>query len=153
MAKRGKKYLELPYTVKGMDVSFSGLLSFIEEKAPQLLKTGDYTPEDLCFSLQETVFAMLIEITERAMAHCGSQEVLIVGGVGCNKRLQEMMEIMAKERGATLFATDERFCIDNGAMIAQAGWEMFKSGQITPFEETFCTQRYRTDEVEVTWRR
>lgn len=153
MAKRGKKYLELPYTVKGMDVSFSGLLSFIEERAPQLLKTGDYTPEDLCFSLQETVFAMLIEITERAMAHCGSQEVLIVGGVGCNKRLQEMMEIMAKERGATLFATDERFCIDNGAMIAQAGWEMFRSGQITPFEETFCTQRYRTDEVEVTWRR
>ncbi|XP_052063681.1 probable tRNA N6-adenosine threonylcarbamoyltransferase [Mytilus californianus] len=152
MAKKGKKYLELPYTVKGMDVSFSGLLSFIEEKAPQVLKTGEYTPEDLCFSLQETVFSMLIEITERAMAHCGSQEVLIVGGVGCNKRLQEMMEIMAKERGATLFATDERFCIDNGAMIAQAGWEMFKSGQITPFEETFCTQRYRTDEVEVTWR-
>lgn len=152
MAKKGKKYLELPYTVKGMDVSFSGLLSFIEEKAPQVLKTGEYTPEDLCFSLQETVFSMLIEITERAMAHCGSQEVLIVGGVGCNKRLQEMMEIMAKERGATLFATDERFCIDNGAMIAQAGWEMFKSGQITPFEDTFCTQRYRTDEVEVTWR-
>lgn len=152
MAKRGKKFLELPYTVKGMDVSFSGLLSFIEEKAPQVLKTGEYTPEDLCFSLQETVFAMLIEITERAMAHCGSQEVLIVGGVGCNKRLQEMMEIMAKERDATLFATDERFCIDNGAMIAQAGWEMFKSGQITPFKETFCTQRYRTDEVEVTWR-
>lgn len=153
MAKKGKKYLELPYTVKGMDVSFSGLLSFIEEKAPQVLKTGEYTPEDLCFSLQETVFSMLIEITERAMAHCGSQEVLIVGGVGCNKRLQEMMEIMAKERGATLFATDERFCIDNGAMIAQAGWEMFKSGQITPFEDTFCTQRYRTDEVEVTDRK
>ncbi|VDI53943.1 N6-L-threonylcarbamoyladenine synthase [Mytilus galloprovincialis] len=142
LAKKGKKYLELPYTVKGMDVSFSGLLSFIEEKAPQVLKTGEYTPEDLCFSLQETVFSMLIEITERAMAHCGSQEVLIVGGVGCNKRLQEMMEIMAKERGAKLFATDERFCIDNGAMIAQAGWEMFKSGQITPFEETFCTQRF-----------
>ncbi|CAG2249406.1 KAE1 [Mytilus edulis] len=133
LAKKGKKYLELPYTVKGMDVSFSGLLSFIEEKAPQVLKTGEYTPEDLCFSLQETVFSMLIEITG-------------------NKRLQEMMEIMAKERGAKLFATDERFCIDNGAMIAQAGWEMFKSGQITPFEETFCTQRYRTDEVEVTWR-
>jgi hypothetical protein len=62
---------------------------------------------------------MLVEITERAMAHCGSTEVLIVGGVGCNKRLQDMMEIMARERGATLYATDMRFCIDNGAMIAQ----------------------------------
>lgn len=71
-----------------MDVSFSGILSYIEEKAPKLLASGDYTPGDLCFSLQETLFAMLIETTERAMAHCGSQEVLIVGGVGCNKRLQ-----------------------------------------------------------------
>ncbi|XP_064640692.1 tRNA N6-adenosine threonylcarbamoyltransferase-like [Lineus longissimus] len=152
MAKKGDKYLELPYTVKGMDVSFSGLLSHIEERALDLIESGEYTSHDLCFSLQETVFAMLVEITERAMAHCGSQEVLIVGGVGCNKRLQEMMGIMCKERNATLFATDERFCIDNGAMIAQAGWEMFKSGVTTPLEDTFITQRYRTDEVLVTWR-
>lgn len=151
-AKKGTKFLELPYVVKGMDVSFSGLLSFIEERAPSLIESGEYTAADLCFSLQETVFAMLIEITERAMAHCGSQEVLIVGGVGCNKRLQAMMEVMAQERGAKLFATDMRFCIDNGAMIAQAGWEMFRSGQITKWQDTFCTQRYRTDEVEVTWR-
>ncbi|XP_033754280.1 probable tRNA N6-adenosine threonylcarbamoyltransferase [Pecten maximus] len=153
LAKGGQKFLELPYTVKGMDVSFSGLLSFIEERAVGLVESGQYTPEDLCFSLQETVFAMLIEITERAMAHCGSQEVLIVGGVGCNLRLQEMMGKMAEERGATLFATDMRFCIDNGAMIAQAGWEMFRAGIITPLEETFCTQRFRTDEVKVTWRK
>lgn len=152
MAKRGKKLVALPYVVKGMDVSFSGLLSFIQERAESLLSSGEFTPEDLCFSLQETVFAMLVETTERAMAHTGSNEVLIVGGVGCNKRLQEMMGIMADERKAKLFATDERFCIDNGAMIAQAGWEMFCSNQVTPLEETFCTQRYRTDEVEVTWR-
>ncbi|VDL77445.1 unnamed protein product [Nippostrongylus brasiliensis] len=95
-AKRGCKLLDLPYTVKGMDVSFSGILSTIESKAPKLLASGEFTVEDLCFSLQassfvlvyETVFAMLVEITERAMAHTGSTELLIVGGVGCNKRLQ-----------------------------------------------------------------
>lgn len=165
LAKEGKKYIELPYTVKGMDVSFSGINSFIEEVrmsfcfntpsclclvstkellmhggtlpmpfrkcqaefggvwcvlvsdvhlsygllvcdtqvAKTQLAAGECTREDLCFSLQETVFAMLVEITERAMAHCGSSEVLIVGGVGCNKRLQDMMEIMARERGATLY--------------------------------------------------
>ncbi|XP_035705557.1 probable tRNA N6-adenosine threonylcarbamoyltransferase isoform X3 [Folsomia candida] len=160
LAKRGKKLLALPYVVKGMDVSFSGLLSFIEEKAETLKR--EYTPEDLCFSLQEAVFAMLVETTdpvvlniflERAMAHTGSQEVLIVGGVGCNERLQEMMNRMCEERQAKLFATDERFCIDNGAMIAQAGSEMYSAGMVTsPWEETFCTQRYRTDEVEVVWR-
>nr|CAD7600531.1 unnamed protein product [Timema genevievae] len=152
MAKRGKKFIALPYCVKGMDVSFSGILSTIEKILPQLLETGTNTKEDLCFSLQETLFAMLVETTERAMAHCGSEEVLIVGGVGCNLRLQEMMAAMCQDRGARLFATDERFCIDNGAMIAQAGYEMFNSGVVTKWDDTTITQRYRTDEVEVTWR-
>jgi N6-L-threonylcarbamoyladenine synthase len=163
MALRGKKFLMLPYVVKGMDVSFSGILSHLQVHVGStfqdhmgegcvLINDESYTPEDLCFSLQETVFAMLVEITERAMAHCGSEEVLMVGGVGCNRRLQEMMQKMAEERGAHLFATDERFCIDNGAMIAHAGAEMFCSGHVTKWEDTFCTQRYRTDEVEVTWR-
>jgi len=151
-AKEGTKFLPLPYVVKGMDVSFSGILSYIEDRAEKLLKTGEYTKADLCFSLQETIFAMLIETTERAMAHCGSAEVLIVGGVGCNLRLQQMMEIMCSERNAKLFATDMRFCIDNGAMIAQAGWEMFRAGIVTPWEETAITQRYRTDDVLVKWR-
>lgn len=74
---RGENYIELPYTVKGMDVSLSGILSFIDGIAKK------HKAADLCYSLQETVFAMLIEITERAMAHVGSEEVLIVGGVGC----------------------------------------------------------------------
>nr|XP_039260510.1 probable tRNA N6-adenosine threonylcarbamoyltransferase [Styela clava] len=155
LAKKGSKYIALPYTVKGMDISFSGILSHIEEIAKKQLKSGECNPADLCYSLQETIFAMLVEITERAMAHCESQEVLIVGGVGCNLRLQEMMGVMAEERGAKLFATDMRFCIDNGAMIAQAGWEMFRSDpkrHITPIEKSTCTQRFRTDEVEVTWR-
>ncbi|CAF0838031.1 unnamed protein product [Brachionus calyciflorus] len=152
MAKKGTKYLELPYCVKGMDVSFSGLLSFIEQKGPKLIQEKKYTPEDLCYSLQETVFAMLVEITERAMSHCDSREVLIVGGVGCNLRLQEMMKKMCDERNAILFSTDDRFCIDNGAMIAQAGYEMFKVGMFTPWEKTTITQRYRTDQVEINWR-
>ncbi|PNF25866.1 putative tRNA N6-adenosine threonylcarbamoyltransferase [Cryptotermes secundus] len=141
LAKEGKKLLPLPYVVKGMDVSFSGILSYIQKQSHQLLNSGKYSPEDLCFSLQETLFAMLVEITERAMAHCGSQEVLIVGGVGCNMRLQEMMGAMCDERGAKLFATDERFCIDNGVMIAQAGLEMFKSGNVTKWHDTTVTQR------------
>ncbi|XP_076034729.1 putative tRNA N6-adenosine threonylcarbamoyltransferase Tcs3 [Oratosquilla oratoria] len=152
MAKKGKKLLPLPYCVKGMDVSFSGILSFIEERAKNLLSSGEYTKEDLCFSLQETLFAMLVETTERAMVHCGSEEVLICGGVGCNLRLQEMMATMCKERGARLYATDESFCIDNGAMIAQAGYLMFKCGTTIPVEKATVTQRYRTDAVFVTWR-
>jgi N6-L-threonylcarbamoyladenine synthase len=86
--------MPLPYTTKGMDISLSGILSSIEaytsdkrfRNDSQLRSIDDtdvFTPQDLCFSLQETVFSMLVEITERAMAHIGSKEVLIVGGVGC----------------------------------------------------------------------
>ncbi|GAB5590946.1 putative tRNA threonylcarbamoyladenosine biosynthesis protein kae1 [Umbelopsis nana] len=145
-AKIGNKFVSLPYTVKGMDVSFSGILSYIETLANDQLKTGDVTPEDLCFSLQETLFAMLVEITERAMAHIGSQEVLP------NERLQETMGKMAEQRNGKVFATDERLCIDNGIMIAQAGLLAYSTGYQTPLENTTCTQKFRTDEVYVAWR-
>ncbi len=96
--------------------------------------------------------------------------VLIVGGVGCNRRLQEMMQAMVEERGGHLCAMDHRYfilqnfaifgsfnfnfnlifmftfsllryCIDNGAMIAQAGIFSFQMGLTTPLEDAGCTQR------------
>jgi N6-L-threonylcarbamoyladenine synthase len=172
LAKKGKRLVDLPYVVKGMDCSFSGILSAIDalaaslglnrelddtdetELLPQVDADGNIRPSraDLCFSLQETLYAMLVEITERAMAHVGSQDVLIVGGVGSNERLQEMMGVMARDRGGSVYATDERYCIDNGIMIAQAGLLAYKTGFRTPLEESTCTQRFRTDDVFVTWR-
>jgi len=148
MAKGGKKLINLPYVVKGMDVSFSGILTAIEK----IKKEGKESDEDLCFSLQETIFAMLIEITERTMAHCGQNSVLIVGGVGCNKRLQEMMGVMASERGGKLCAMDHRYCIDNGAMIAQAGIFAYQHGIRTAMEDSQVSQRHRTDKTDVIWR-
>ena len=163
LAKKGSRLVDLPYVVKGMDCSFSGILATIDALAVSLglnrAEQADHqTPDDqptradLCFSLQETVYAILVEITERAMAHVGSKQVLIVGGVGSNERLQEMMGIMARDRGGSVFATDERYCIDNGIMIAQAGMMAYKTGFRTPLKESTCTQRFRTDEVFVGWR-
>lgn len=153
LAKKGKKLLDLPYTVKGMDCSFSGILAAADLLAAQMKEgKADFDAADLCFTLQETMYAMLVEITERAMAHVGSNQVLIVGGVGCNERLQEMMGMMAKERGGSVFATDERFCIDNGIMIAHAGLLAYKTGYRTELKDSMCTQRFRTDEVFVEWR-
>ncbi len=126
-----------------------------ENCASGVVPQGKVTKADLCFSLQETLFAMLVEITERAMAHCGATEVLIVGGVGCNKRLQHMMGVMAAERGGIVCGMDHRYCIDNGAMIAQAGLLAHRASAANsrvPIARATCTQRFRTDEVEVTWR-
>lgn len=150
LAKQGARYAPLPYAVKGMDLSMTGILAQVEQLAKE--RPMRYSMEDLCFSLQETLFAMLVEITERAMAHVQSSQVLIVGGVGSNRRLQEMMAQMAAERGGSVYATDERFCIDNGIMIAQAGLLAYRVGITTPIADSVCTQRFRTDDVLVAWR-
>lgn len=155
LAKKGEKLIDLPYQIKGMDVTLSGILTHIERSTEGWLKNG-YTEADLCMSIQETMFAMLVETVERAMALTNSKQVLLVGGVGCNERLQEMMDIMAKERGASLCATDERYCVDNGAMIAHTGILMYESGfrpDPNNWKTTAITQRFRTDEVDITWRK
>lgn len=146
LAKEGKELIDLPYSVKGMDVAFSGILT----AAIQLRKQGKRL-EDLCFSLQETCFAMLVEVTERAMAHVEKDEVLLGGGVVQNKRLQEMVRIMAEERGAKMFVPPGSLCVDNGAMIGWTGIVMHGAGLRTELGDSAVRQRYRTDEVDLPW--
>ncbi|MEE9116459.1 MAG: bifunctional N(6)-L-threonylcarbamoyladenine synthase/serine/threonine protein kinase [Thermoplasmata archaeon] len=147
LAEKGDKLLQLPYSVKGMDVSFSGILT----AALNLYKKGE-TLEDVCASLQETSFAMVTEVTERAMAHLEKDEVLLGGGVACNRRLGEMVGRMAKDRGASKFVPKPSLCVDNGAMIAWTGFLEYKSGIRMTIDDTQINQRFRTDDVDVTWR-
>ena len=146
LALNGEKYLELPYTIKGMDIAFSGLMTaalkhYEKEKL-----------EDVCYSIQETAFAALTEVTERAMAHTEKKQVLLGGGVASNNRLREMVQIMAEERNADFFVPEKKLCIDNGAMIAWLGVLMYNSGVRMSVEESNIDQRFRTDMVDVTWR-
>ncbi|MFH1682713.1 MAG: KEOPS complex N(6)-L-threonylcarbamoyladenine synthase Kae1 [Candidatus Woesearchaeota archaeon] len=136
LALKGE-YVELTYVVKGMDTSFSGILN----KVKQLLEKG-ISKEDLCFSVQETCFAMMAEVSERALAHTGKKELLLVGGVGANKRFCAMLEIMCKERGVVFSKVPMKLAGDNGAMIA---WEGFlrKDEYGDEGVKTF----WRTDEV------
>jgi N6-L-threonylcarbamoyladenine synthase/N6-L-threonylcarbamoyladenine synthase/protein kinase Bud32 len=147
LAKKGTRYLALPYSIKGMDIAFSGLLTAAENA----LQKGEKL-EDVCYSIQETTFAMLTEVTERAMAHTEKKEVLLGGGVASNKRLQEMVQTMSRDRGATFFVPSKDLCVDNGAMIAWLGFLMYNSGLRMSIDESIINQRFRTDMVEVTWR-
>lgn len=147
LAKKGQKYLKLPYSIKGMDIAFSGLLTAAE----QYVRKGKKL-EDTCFSIQETTFAALTEVTERAMAHTEKNEVLLGGGVASNKRLRDMVKTMAQERDASFFVPSKDLCIDNGAMIAWLGFLMYNSGIRMSIEESVIDQRFRTDMVDVTWR-
>jgi len=135
LALKGKKIIPLPYTIKGMDLTFSGIVTSASKKQEKL--------ENLCYSFQETTFAMLTEVTERALAHTGKKEVLLVGGVAQNKRLQEMIKQMSKEHKAKFHVPPSSLCGDNGLMIAWAG--VMKKNK----EKIEAKPRWRTDEASL----
>lgn len=143
LAKKGK-WIDLPYVVKGMDLSFSGILTSCIQKHEKGEKL-----EDICFSIQETFFSMLTEVTERALAHLGKDEVLLTGGVAANKRLQEMLSIMTKERGAKFSVVPREFSGDNGAMIAWTGF-LDRKNELNPGNAD-VDPRWRTDDVDISW--
>ena len=149
--KNKSELIELPYSIKGMDVSFAGL----QTKLKQMLDSKKYSIEQLSYSMQETVFAMLVEASERALAHTGKKELLLGGGVACNSRLQEMAQIMCKERGVKFFCPPRPLLVDNAAMIAYLGLKMFKTGlgaSPQELDKVDIAPRERTDDVLVSWK-
>jgi N6-L-threonylcarbamoyladenine synthase len=151
LAEKDRNYIELPYVVKGMDISLSGILTNLKNK----IESRKYSKEELAFSMQETVFAMLVETAERALAHTGKKELLLGGGVACNTQLQRMCKTMCKERGARLFVPENTLLADNGAMIAFLGEIMFEKGikvSHTELDKVDIKPRQRTDEVNVLWK-
>lgn len=155
-AQKAAGYIDLPYTVKGMDFFFSGLSTaatrILNENKDAAGNIDDAVLANICRSYQETAFSMAVEVTERALAHTGKNEVLLAGGVGANSRLREMLDRMCKDRGAQFYVPEKRFMGDNGAMIAYTGLLMFKAGDILTVENSFVDAGFRPDEVTVTWK-
>ncbi|WP_331235693.1 bifunctional N(6)-L-threonylcarbamoyladenine synthase/serine/threonine protein kinase [Natronorarus salvus] len=145
-AAREGGYVDLPYVVKGMDFSFSGITS----AAKEAVDSGNEI-EDVCFSLQEHVFAMLTEVTERALSLTGSDELVLGGGVGQNARLRAMLAEMCEARGADFFAPEGRYLRDNAGMIAVLGARMVEAGDTVSIERSSVDPNFRPDRVEVTW--
>ena len=138
----GKGY-PLPYIIKGNDVSFSGLLSAVKT----LLNDNDNDIHDICFSLQETAFSIIVEAVERALAFTGNKEFLIVGGVSANKRLSNMLETACDIHDSNFNSCPQRFCGDNGAQIAWTGAQMYlsrPSSSVKP-ENASVNQSWRLD--------
>jgi N6-L-threonylcarbamoyladenine synthase len=143
------KYLQLPYIIKGNDVSFSGLLT-----AAVKLASCNTELADTCYSLQETAFAMLAEAVERALSFTSKKEMMIVGGVAANKRLAEMLESVCSRQDAKLFVCPIKFAGDNGAQIAWTALQEYLATKINVrVEESTVQQSWRLDTVHVSWRR
>jgi N6-L-threonylcarbamoyladenine synthase/protein kinase Bud32 len=141
------EYLDLPYVVKGMDFSFSGIMSAAKDAYDD-----GAAVEDVCRGLQETVFAMLTEVSERALSLTGTDELVLGGGVGQNARLREMLREMCEARGASFYAPEPRYLRDNAGMIAVLGARMYAAGDTLAVEESAVDPNFRPDAVAVTWR-
>jgi len=146
-ARQGSELVELPYSVHGMDVAFSGMLT-----AALTLHRKGVARTDLALSVESTAYAMLTEITERALAHRQRDSVVLGGGVACNERLRTMVRTMVEERGGTMFAPPRAMCVDNGAMIAWTGHLAWQQGLSVPVEASAVQPRQRTDLVPTPWR-
>jgi tRNA A37 threonylcarbamoyltransferase TsaD len=94
---------------------------------------------------------MVTEVTERALAHTEKREVLLTGGVAANKRLQNMLSIIAEEHNASFNVVPFEFATDNGAMIAWTGVLAYKHGLVTPLDKSHVRLRWRVDKVDVPW--
>ena len=146
-AREGRDVESLPYSVHGMDVSFSGLFT-----AARAAVARGIRKEDLALSVELTAYAMLCEIAERGLAHLGSRELVLGGGVACNARLRAMVEAMAAPRGIRVYSPPPSLCVDNGAMIAWNGILAHAGGIATEIEGSVVLPRQRTDQVDAPWR-
>ncbi len=145
-ASGGNRYIPLPYTIKGQDPVFAGTLSRALELATR------ERLEDVCFSLVETVYYMLAEVVERALAYTGKRELVLCGGVARSPRLQRIMSEIAAAFDASLHVVPPEYAGDNGAMIALTGYLAYMAGTAVDIDRSFVRQRWRIDEVDITWR-
>jgi len=145
-AMKGQSLIKLPYTVKGNDVAYSGLLT---AAASSLRRQGNLA--DVCFSLQETAFSMLSEAVERSLVQTRRSEVLLAGGVAASPRLRQMICLVAEDHGASFHPVPIEYSGDCGAQIACSGRLAFESGVTVKTSDSFVTPRWRLDEVDVPW--
>jgi N6-L-threonylcarbamoyladenine synthase len=142
-AAEGGKYIRMPYTVKGMDFTFSGLLT----NAVELLQRNSLV--DVAYSLLETSFSMLCEATERALFLTKKREIILCGGVAQSQHLREMLKRIAKSDHVRFYAAPSEFNADNGAMIAVVAERMHKSGLKIPVSECTTDQKYKIDKTMI----
>ncbi len=150
-AEWGQDFISLPYTVKGSDISFSGLLTTALKYALKH-KNNHRMLGNICLSLRETAFNILVEVTERSLLLTGKKEVLLVGGVASNTVLREKFEKMVSQYNDVSYGwTPPEYSGDNGAMIAYTGLLGYLHNiSITP-SKAFVKQRWRLDEVDLPW--
>ena len=115
-----------------MDFSFSGLKTFTLNTRDDCAEAeGGLTDQDvadIAWAFQDAVVDTLLIKCKRALKQTGSKQLVVAGGVSANVSLREQLEAMTAKLGARVFYPQLRFCTDNGAMIAYAGFLRLSGG-------------------------
>ena len=114
----------------GCDFSFSGLKTAVRQTVEKLPADDPRAVADLCASFQRTVGDVFADRCANALALAPSSTLVVAGGVAANVYLRGRLEEVAAAHGARLVAPPVRLCTDNGAMIAWAGVERLRLGQV-----------------------
>ncbi|OEE79838.1 tRNA (adenosine(37)-N6)-threonylcarbamoyltransferase complex transferase subunit TsaD [Vibrio genomosp. F6] len=130
----------------GLDMSFSGLKTFAANTI-RANDDDDQTRADIAYAFQEAVCATLAIKCKRALIETGMKRIVIAGGVSANKQLRAELEALAKKMGGAVYYPRTEFCTDNGAMIAYAGMQRLKNGEVADLAVQ-ATPRWPIDQLE-----
>lgn len=125
LAKQGTDTLGFPRPMlnKGLEFSFSGLKTAVSSYVKQ---NPDYVLEEVCASFAAAVMDVLIAKVERALSLDDYASVAVVGGVAASPVLRGRMAELSERTGVTVCMPPMKLATDNGAMIAAAGWPIFR---------------------------
>lgn len=132
----GRFKLPRPMTDRpGLDFSFSGLKTaagtLVRKETENLGETDKaQTFADIANAFQQAVVDTLAIKCKRALQQEGLKRLVIAGGVSANTSLREKLAITTQKLGGEVFYPRPEFCTDNGAMIAYAGLQRLRTGQL-----------------------
>ena len=121
--------LSLPLDDDTYNFSFSGLKSAVINLVHNEEQRGNtINKEDLATSFQNTVVEIITKKTMKALKEYNVNTLIMSGGVAANKGLREKFEILCKENNIKFTVPPIKYCTDNAAMIATAGYFAYKKG-------------------------
>lgn len=137
LAKKGNDSLiALPkplIKINNLDLSFSGLKTAVLNIIKNRSKNHNFSSADIAASFQKSISDILckkitIAINIMNEKKVNYNNVVIAGGVAANKYLRKNLHIEVEKNNKKLFLPPIDLCTDNGAMIAWAGYELYKYG-------------------------
>ncbi len=111
------------------DFSFSGLKTHIMLTWKASEKT-EQDQKNISLELQNSVSDCLVGKLKRAHSEKGHPSIVISGGVSANQFIRERITTFAESIDAKAYYPTKKFCTDNGAMIAYAGYKKHEAGQM-----------------------